>query len=481
MGNLKIENKWLIFLGIILTFLVSKEAYVLPLTHDEYNTISCSQTSLWDIISYKDPVPNNHILNTLLLKLNIYLFGEHLFTDRLHNVVFFIPYFVFGVKTSRLIFDNIWIRVTMITLLTLHPFLLDFFSVTRGYGISVSLLMISLYFAILQWQHGKTKHLILSALFCAFGVYANFTLINVLIPLMGILAYYTYTRWFSANKSLFYKDLGMIVLINSILGIMVFNPLYKMVSTKQFVYWGTSGIIHDTVKSLIQSMRTGVEYFGTTNERIFAIVFGFIVIVSVVGCIFNLLFQKNKTYNYLYSLLTLVILYNITQFYVLKIPYLNARTALFFIPLVGIVISISVNTIYKRSKTLGIALLILINAAIVQHFVRGFNVKVNQEWYYDANTYEVLDYVKAMVDFGQLPKPVQMNCYWIFYPSLKYHVDHGYSEYITFAPYDTKIDNDQASLIYYTESGEKDKILHRFDVLKDFGWGSRFVMKAKSQ
>lgn len=79
-------------LGFILFFLIAKEAIVLPLTHDEGNTIHCSTTPFWDIITFKDPVPNNHILNTLFIKFNQLLFGDSLTVARLHNILSFIPF-----------------------------------------------------------------------------------------------------------------------------------------------------------------------------------------------------------------------------------------------------------------------------------------------------------------------------------------------------------------------------------------------------
>lgn len=477
--KLDIESKWFLFVGVFLFFLVTKEAYTVPLTHDEYNTIACSQTSIWDIITYKDPVPNNHILNTLLIKLNIEVFGDHLYTNRLHNFLFFIPFYIFTILLSRLLFKDTWLKVTVVFLIVLQPYLLDFFAVTRGYGLSVALQMISLYYLAKRIKDGQKSDIVKSAIWAAVAVYANFTLLNYFIPLIILLAVDSGFRSYKADKKILSGEMTILALITSLLGLLIIIPITKMVSTKQFVYWGNSGFFEDTVKNLISNLRSGVDYFGASGEVIYYAVLGFIVLILLLGG-FLIFHQKEKSMQiYFYSLLGLIIFYNIAQFYILDIPFLNARTALFFIPIVSIAFSLGTEAIIKYSKTTGLFLLLLTNSLMLQHFVRGFNVRVIHEWYYDTNTYEVLDYFKNLVETGQVPKPVKVNCYWIFYPSMKYHIDHGYSEFIEMAPYDTKIDNDRQSLFYYTESGEKDKLLPRFDAVKDFGYGSRLIMKTK--
>lgn len=60
---------WLLSLPIFfLFFFIIKKALFIPVTHDEVSTISYfAKLNVWAIISYQDPIPNNHILNTLLI------------------------------------------------------------------------------------------------------------------------------------------------------------------------------------------------------------------------------------------------------------------------------------------------------------------------------------------------------------------------------------------------------------------------------
>jgi hypothetical protein len=353
--------------------------------------------------------------------------------------------------------------------------------VTRGYGISLSLMTISIYYMLLRIQNGQRKDLILCILFAALGVYANFTLLNYFIPAGLLLLFEIYKRNFNKNKSIFYQEFTILFTSGILLILAISVPVFKMVSTKQFVYWGTKGFFEDTVQSLIISLRSGVEYFGTSHEVIYIFISFLITLIIVFGNILNWRSKQNSTLFWMTALLLATMAYNQLQFMIFKVPFLNARTALFFVPLVCIPLVLSIQVLFQRFKYWPFIITITFLSVQVQHFIRGYSVNSNFEWYYDQNTYQVLDHIKSMVESGQAPKPVKINCYWIFYPSLSYHVSQNYSEFIEIAPWDTKIKDDVNSVFYYTEGSEKDQLSEKFDVIKDFGFGARFLMRTKGK
>lgn len=475
------EMKLYALVGLILLFLVTKEAIILPLTHDEDNTIYCSTTPVWDIITYKDPVPNNHILNTLLIKLNNAVFGDHLFAFRLHNVLSFVLYFMFSVLIARALFKEIWLQCTLLVIFLLQPYILDFFSVTRGYGLALAFEVMSLYYFIERWKTGAFHNLLYCLIWAAVGVYANFTMLNYFIPLCGFLIYDIFKRIDNDDKSKFYKELLSVIITSFILTLLIIIPIYRMVSTKQLVYWGINGFYKDTICSLIVSLRSGVDYFAASNEHIQKLVVGVFLIILFAGILIYILHQKSKFYMVLLAMLVSVILFNQALFYLMGIPFVNARTALFFVPLFVITFVLSVEHIFKKNQQIGLAVIIMINALFVQHFIRGYKVDSNFEWSYDQNTFKVLDHLKDLIQQAQLTKPVQVNCYWIFYPSMNYHAKKQYSEYIEMKPWNTKIQNDSTSIFYYTESSEKDQLMPRFDIIKDYNHGAQLLMKAKGK
>ncbi|MBK7567822.1 MAG: hypothetical protein IPI31_08335 [Bacteroidetes bacterium] len=68
MDKLK-KNVLYLLIGCLLTAYLVARAIILPITIDEGGTFyNAVPRSVWDIITYVDPSPNNHILNTLLIK-----------------------------------------------------------------------------------------------------------------------------------------------------------------------------------------------------------------------------------------------------------------------------------------------------------------------------------------------------------------------------------------------------------------------------
>jgi len=476
-SHLNAEKVAYSILGFLLLVLVFKKAAQIPVTHDEVNTIELSYRSVADIVSYADPVPNNHILNTLLIKAGRALFGEQLLMSRFHNVLSFIPFYLFTLLLSRLLFTEAWIRFACISALVLQPYLLDFFSVTRGYGLSVAFEMVSLYYVFKRLQSNKTSYLFYALFWAAIGVYANFTLLNYFIPL-GLLLF---MHSLMVHKSLaapgFLKEFILISATAVVLGGISMVPFMRMASTGQFVFWGNQGFFADTIIPLISSCRVGVPYFKWSNE-----VLTYLIIAGISAIIFIALMigRKNLKSNKLTAsliLLGLVLLYNHLQFWLADVPFLNARTALFLIPLVITSMGLGIQTIFHHKQTLGLILSLFVGLVSVQHFVRGYNGKSCYEWYYDADTHAVLQEIIKIKENENLQAPIAVNCHWIFYPSLYYHIRQDYPGQMDLIPYHKEVQPESNTVFYYTQSDEEEALKTTFGVIQRYGWGSRLLMR----
>ena len=482
MKALKFTTEDILYLcmGIFILFLVAKEAWVIPVTHDEVNTIELSHRPIWDIITYTDPVPNNHILNTLMIKASQSIFGDHLMAARLHNVASFLLFFIFTVLTGRILFRDDWLRLAFTFMLVLQPYLLDFFSVTRGYGLSLSFEMMSLYYFFRMIHLKSAKDVVWSACWAAVGVYANFTLLNYFVPLIFLLGVHSYIIFYDDQRKSFYSSIRILAVVGLLLALLCYMPFTRMMATKQFVYWGTSGFIVDTIKPLIISLRSGTEYFGWDNEKYYKYVF---VILSIAGAMAIGLWKihpNKQIFTYALSLLLLAVLYNHVQFWLADIPFLNARTALFFIPLVCLVLCLGMEAMLSVHKLTGLLLIVLTVTVSLQHFVRGYNGKSCYEWSGDAENYVVLKDLEDIISGENIAKPVKVNCHWVFHPSLDYHIHHSaYKDMMELVPYHKDCQPDTDAKFYFTQSDELEKLSPRFDVVREYGWKTRLLLKAK--
>ena len=113
-----------------LLYLIVDKAYRLSFTHDEsYTYLHYVHQGFMDIISYKTPYTNNHILNTVLIKYFEELFGKSELIYRMPNILAFILYSVYGAMllhkhTPKLLFPSY-------LLLVLNPLFARFFWLSK--------------------------------------------------------------------------------------------------------------------------------------------------------------------------------------------------------------------------------------------------------------------------------------------------------------------------------------------------------------
>ena len=114
-------------------------AFILSITHDEALTLFWHVPgSVTAIFLYSTPgLPdNNHLLHTLLVKLTTTLFGTSEFVLRLPSLAGCALYLLGSYRSLSLITRGRGLVIGAL-LLSLHPYLIDYFSVARGYSLGL--------------------------------------------------------------------------------------------------------------------------------------------------------------------------------------------------------------------------------------------------------------------------------------------------------------------------------------------------------
>jgi len=132
--------------------------------------------SFLEILSEGHPTANNHVLNSLLIKALFSLGASSLAIIRLPNVLSFILYLYWGYKISVGKLSPV-LGLGCFTLLICNPFLLDFFGLARGYGLSLGFMMGSLYFGAEFFESRSTSSLIKALLLASLSVLSVFSMI----------------------------------------------------------------------------------------------------------------------------------------------------------------------------------------------------------------------------------------------------------------------------------------------------------------
>ena len=130
---------------LFLVFVVGRALFV-SLTYDEAATyLRYISTGFLSVFNFS--VATNHPLNTLMARLCYSVGGGSELVLRLPNVVAFAIYLFFAWRMLSRLRHRI-IAAAGFVLINLNSYLLEYFALCRGYGLSLGLLMASLYFLV---------------------------------------------------------------------------------------------------------------------------------------------------------------------------------------------------------------------------------------------------------------------------------------------------------------------------------------------
>jgi hypothetical protein len=272
---------------------------------------------------------NNHYLNSILVYLSYSVFGLSELSLRLPNLLFSPLLFYATYKISGE-FRNRYLAWVFILAISLNHFFIEYSALARGYGMSMSLFLLSLWFTIQLVKHNSIKYYILSLLSITFYLSANLTLIYSAIFTVFVISTITLTQNNKKLKALFARISIILVFgIAPIIGAVIY--LFKLKAMNLLYYGISGGFWHVTIESL------SFNSVGTnSNLTPFAVTLLFFVTVIIGG----IKLSKTKTVKGLSDpgfVFLLLLLFNILMFvslhYLMDIKYPEDRVGLFFIPL----------------------------------------------------------------------------------------------------------------------------------------------------
>jgi hypothetical protein len=164
--------KFILFVfGTLLFSYTAARAYLLSITWDEaYSFIGYvinSEIAYPD--SFGDMSANNHLLISWIDIILVKWFGASELILRLPSLLAHLLFLVFSAKLLSH-FQNKWVLLASFLIINLNPYLLDFFSLARGYGLSIGLMMTSIYYLYAFQKEFKNKFANYSLLFAALSV-----------------------------------------------------------------------------------------------------------------------------------------------------------------------------------------------------------------------------------------------------------------------------------------------------------------------
>jgi hypothetical protein len=472
--SVKRINIWLFFLLSELMFLlIIYKVFHIPVTHDETSTVVVAgDFSYWQIMMNPLNDANNHILNTLLVKIFMWIFGAEQWVVRLPNLLSFLVYAfaVFRINKTVLKTSSIFFLPASI-LFVCNPYFVDFFSLCRGYALASSLCTLSVSYMISGFSNLTNKH-IWSAFFLAIlSSYANFTLLVFLVAAIAMIWLFFIIQ-FKTRKINLLKPTIVILIFVFLYAVLIAIPIIKMQALNRFYLGESIGFFNGTIVSLVmQSLNDSASFSSIVYQTIsiftIVLVLGNLLYIFVV--FFRLRFSLENFQKPVFVATSIILLtagVSIFQCKILNTPNLTGRTALFFFPLFIITLITTIGLIPSQKPGIlkGIFSFTLSFLLLFQ-IVDKTSLKYVKEWSFDANTFEILDYInKTCVNKTRTDQKVSLKTHWYFFPSFYFYKYTGKLPFLDLKSYDKSADINTDADYYYIMSTDYNTLASKFEV-----------------
>jgi len=405
----------LLALGVIaLGALIAYRAYVIPFTHDEASTwLNYRNLNVWSCYSNAQcwGTANNHWLNTFLMQRSSALFGDQVWALRLPNVLAGLGYFICAALICGRYLHNYALRFAGLLLLCAHVYLLDFFSLARGYGLMTCGVIWGIYGLLRYTEAWSRKWLIASIVSLVLGILGNFTgLIAWAAIGAGWLLYVI-----ASGKYSFVLRHGIYWLGSAVLLFLLLQfPIRQLAGASEFA-WGSANPFA-MATDLMQNLLYGVRYFedATYLYTVYLVVALIIVVLGMA-----IIIRKKESKNPVFLLILLLVLNVViiaTQQQLMDTQAPVGRKSIYLIPFVFGIFVLGLGLL--RNTGTASFLGIIISLAFIGHLLRTLPMHSTREWFYDAYYPQLLSDVLPK---GAASDSITMGSSWIFSPGLQFY------------------------------------------------------------
>jgi len=340
---------------------------------------------------------NNHPLNTFLIYLCVKLFGHHLFVLRLPNIIAYLFYAFFAYRFAAKA-SSFLLSICCLCLLLLNPFVNDYFYLARGYGLSLTFLLGSCYFAYRFFiEKGNYSNAIYSLLMMCLATLANLTLVNCL--LIVVVAYLFYIIYlFAQHKQTATEYLCKLIPIFISLFILFFEVRYLIRLKKaEALYVGLhSGLWQGVVLANVEKF---LYYNATTKWLVPALQF-FVLITVLLSAYYVLIYFKNNLKNpkkvfHLFILLFIIscLLLNIAMHLLLNVNYPYGRTGIYYAVFYPLLLQFLLEIFSEQKKWLGLYSSGLVISFLAFNFILNANLSYAIQWKEEGDTKKMIQHL----------------------------------------------------------------------------------------
>ena len=408
-------------LSIIIFVYAGIRAAKLCITIDEAATYLYHVKENWiDILLFRTGgLPdNNHLLNTLLCKLSVSLFGLSELTLRI-PALFGCFLYLLGLNLSLRQIVSGWKLLPGLLAIGLNPYVIDFLGLARGYGLGLGFTMLGIMEMLLALASGSGK--IRSApaqkalLLFSLATLSNLSFLLVLCAAILILAL---TMLFSGKSGQVGSDIDFSSrfkqLFRTILPVMPFMayfalPIHIIKKRMLFGEGGHNSFWSDTVRGLVEGAAYSSPWFWGHIDAVMGMVF----IISMLAILALPLLRRTDEYAFtllfvLAGMVFIVSLGSVFQHYLFNIAYLEGRRGIFLIPLFLLMtIALGNTPLHIKGACVlpGIVFGLIIPSALAVHNISCMNLSNVNDWNFYQGTRPSMLAVKKAIEEQKYEQP----------------------------------------------------------------------------
>ena len=350
-------------------------AWQVPLVHDEIATFFhyihkgkfLPYQAHWDA--------NNHVLNSGLSVFFYKLFGNTPFVLRMANLLFFPLYAVYTFRLGKMT-EHRYTRILLWTVLLFPHNLVEFMALSRGYGMSMALLLASVFHTLSYAKYLKLKDLSAGLIFLGLALSANLTLIHSALLICSGL--FLIILLFAKHRR--FAPLALLFIFGgaSILGAALLSLEMKK---RGLLYYGAAdGFWKVTVRSLM-ALISGNRSFAA--EAI-AGATGFLCLVLLAVAVFRL---RITSWLREPGILTGALFFGnisatVLLHYALGVNFPEDRTGMYFYYFLVLSVCFLTDALWMRYKKILFAATVLL-LLLPFHFVSRMNTEYSSLWTYE--------------------------------------------------------------------------------------------------
>jgi hypothetical protein len=464
-----------------LSFFVIFKAVHIPITFDESSSFGLCEQPIWQIMMNQNwdgspsSWPNNHILNTILMKYSSAIFGTQPWALRLPNILAFL---MFGVcmylLALRYFSSSLWLLFLPVIFMFGNPYLIDFYSVARGYGMGCALMACSILGLLAYTSSYRMRWYYVATIFAGLAVYAQFTFVlywlAIHILLSGILV-----REAMRGRRIWHELLASGI-VASIFVALCWYPLLHTQKGISHDFPASGSFFDVTILTSAANFIYTKKSAGLYTEILSWIAVG-IVIASGVYC-----FRKvckdgrlalTQPLVLLFTILVLVWAINLLQANIFHSMYPGQRTALIYYVLFAFVLMFLVRDMIADNVIEAKVITSVLMIFFVANFYRAANLKSVREWSYDAYTYDVVNYIDTYRQKHPEAR-IGLKLGGHFFPSFFYYHYMNYNK-LRWLDMVTRFDTVTQPLFFYGTAEER-PIFKNYMPVQIFGPDSQVLM-----